>query len=441
MKKLFLLSFSLISLSALAQTDASKTLVAKKADAIEAKVIAWRRDFHEHPELGNHEVRSAEIIAKHLQSLGIEVKTGVATTGVVGILKGGKPGPVVALRADMDALPVTERVKLPFASKVKTMYNGAETGVMHACGHDSHMAILMGAAEVLAVMKNDLHGTVKFIFQPSEEGVLPAELKDGKKSGAEQMVAEGVLENPKVDAVFGLLIQSYQPAGTITYRPGGDMAAVNDMQIIVKGRSAHGAYPWSSVDPVVTAAQIVNNLQTVVSRNLHITDNPAVVTIGAINGGNRSNIIPEAVTMLGTIRTFSPGDEKMIIERIKTIATKTAEANGATVEIKIPYSSHYPVTYNNPELVAKMLPTLEATAGKSNVLLRNAETGAEDFSFYEEKVPGIFLHLGGLPKGSDPTKAPAHHTPDFFIDESGFTLGVKALCNLAIDYMNMPKGK
>jgi amidohydrolase len=439
MKKLLLFPFSLLAIQAIAQTDASKTLIAKKADAIESKVIAWRRDFHEHPELGNHEVRTAAIIAKHLQSLGIEVKTGVATTGVVGVLKGGKPGPVVALRADMDALPVTERVNLPFASKVKTMYNGAEVGVMHACGHDSHMAILMGVAEVLSSMKADLHGTVKFIFQPAEEGVLPGDLPPGKKSGAEQMVAEGVLENPKVDVVFGLHIQSYQPAGTITYRPGGDMAAVNDMQIIVKGRSAHGAYPWSSVDPIVTSAQIINNLQTVVSRNLHITDNPAVVTIGAINGGNRSNIIPESVTMLGTIRTFSPGDEKMIIERVKTIATKTAEANGATAELKIPYSNHYPVTYNNPELVAKMLPTIQASAGKENVILRQAETGAEDFSFYEEKVPGIFLHLGGLPKGGDPIKAPAHHTPDFFIDESGFTTGVKALCNLTLDYMGMKK--
>jgi amidohydrolase len=434
MKKLILITLSILSLQAVAQTDASKAVIAKKADAIESKIIGWRRDFHEHPELGNREVRTSGIIAKHLQALGLEVKTGVATTGVVGILKGGKPGPVVALRADMDALPVTERTNLPFASKVKTTWNGAEVGVMHACGHDSHMAILMGVAEVLAGMKADLHGTVKFIFQPAEEGLPP-----GEKGGAEQMVKEGVLENPKVDVVFGLHIQSYQPAGTITYRPGGDMAAVNDMQIIVKGRSSHGAYPWSSVDPIVTSAQIISSLQTIVSRNLHVTDNPAVVTIGAINGGNRSNIIPESVTMLGTIRTFSPADEKMIIERVKTIATKTAEAAGATAEVKIPYSNHYPVTYNNPALVAKMLPTLQATAGKENVILRQAETGAEDFSFYEEKVPGIFLHLGGLPKGADPVTAPAHHTPDFFIDESGFTLGVKALCNLTLDYMASAK--
>src|SRR5476651_2268035 len=434
MKKPLLTMLCGLSMAATFAQAPARTEVAKKADAIEKKIIAWREDFHEHPELGNHEFRTADIIAKHLKSLGIEVKTGVATTGVVGLLVGGKPGPVVALRSDMDGLPVTERTAVPFASKATTTYMGNTVGVMHACGHDSHMAILMGVAEVLASMKSELHGTVKFIFQPAEEGVPPGEV-----GGAEEMVKEGVMENPKVDVVFGLHIQSYQPAGTITYRPGGDMAAVNDMQIIVKGRSSHGAYPWSSVDPIVTSAEIINNLQTVVSRNLHITDNPAVVTIGAINGGNRSNIIPESVTMLGTIRTFSDADEKMIIERVKQIATKIAEANGATAELKIPYSNHYPVTYNNPELVAKMLPTLEATAGKENVILRKAETGAEDFSFYEEKVPGIFLHLGGLPKGADPAKAPAHHTPDFFIDESGFTLGVKALCNLTLDYMAAKK--
>jgi amidohydrolase len=430
MKKLYLFLLLVSSISAFAQTKSVKEDVNKKADALQSQIIAWRRDFHEHPELGNHEVRTSGIIAKYLQSLGLEVKTGVATTGVVAILRGGKPGPVVALRADMDALPVTERTPVPFASKVKTMYNGQEVGVMHACGHDSHMAILMATAEVLTSMKKDLHGTVKFIFQPAEEG-LPA----GEKGGAEEMVKEGVMENPHVDAVFGLHIQSYQPAGTITYRPGGDMAAVNPMRIVVTGKQAHGAYPWSSVDPIVTSAQIINALQTIVSRNLQITRNGAVVTIGAINGGNRSNIIPETVTMLGTIRTLNDDDEKMIIERVRTIVTKTAEAAGATAEVTIPFEHHYPITYNNPELVAQMLPTLQATAGAENVSLRNAETGAEDFSFYEQKAPGIFIHLGGMPKGGDPAKAPAHHTPDFFIDESGFTLGVKALCNSTLDYM------
>jgi amidohydrolase len=433
MKKLYIFSLSLLSLSsAFAQkNDAIKTQVNNKADALQNQVIAWRRDFHEHPELGNHEVRTAAIIAKHLESLGIQVQTGVATTGVVGILKGGKPGPVVALRADMDGLPVVERTPVPFASKVKTTYNGQEVGVMHACGHDSHIAILMGVAQVLSSMKNELHGTVKFIFQPAEEGVEP-----GQKGGAEEMVKQGVLENPKVDVIFGLHINSQTEVGTIGYRPGGTMAGVNDMQIIVKGRSAHGAYPWSSVDPIVVSAEIINNLQTIVSRNINVTENPAVVTVGAIKGGNRSNIIPESVEMLGTIRAFTVADEKLIIERIKQIATKTAEAQGATAEVKIPYSSHYPVTFNDPELTQKMLPTLQRTAGTKNVFLRKPVTGAEDFSFYEEKVPGLFFFLGGMPKGGDPLKAPSHHTPDFYIDESGFTLGVKALCNLTLDYMS-----
>ncbi|MEZ2337225.1 amidohydrolase [Mucilaginibacter sp. RCC_168] len=430
MKQLYVLILSLTSLNAFSQTDITAQ-VSTKADALQSKIVAWRRDFHEHPELGNHEVRTSGIIAKHLQSLGIQVQTGIATTGVVGILKGDKPGPVVALRADMDGLPVVERTPVPFASKVKTTYNGQEVGIMHACGHDSHMAILMAVAQVLSTMKSELHGTVKFIFQPAEEGVEP-----GQKGGAEEMVKEGVLENPKVDAIFGLHINSQTEVGKITYRPGGTMAGVNDMQIIVKGRSAHGAYPWSSVDPIVVSAEIINNLQTIVSRNVDVTQNPAVVTIGAIKAGNRSNIIPERVEMLGTLRSFTLADEKLLIERVKQIATKTAEAQGATAEVKIPYSNHYPVTFNDVKLTEKMLPSLQHTAGAENVLLRPPVTGAEDFSFYQEKVPGLFFFLGGMPKGQDPLKAPSHHTPDFFIDESGFTLGVKALCNLTLDYMN-----
>lgn len=411
-----------------------KSDAAKKADAISQKVINWRRDFHEHPELGNLENRTAGVIAKHLQSLGIEVKIGVAKTGVVGILVGGKPGPVVALRADMDGLPVTERVALPFASKVKTTYNDQEVGVMHACGHDSHMAILMGVAEVMSSMKKDIAGTVKFIFQPAEEGV-PV----GQEGGAELMVKEGVLQNPKVDVIFGLHINSQTPVGQITYKPGGIMAAVNDMKITVTGKQAHGAYPWSSVDPIVVSAQIINSLQTIVSRNLNVTENPGVVTIGSIHGGVRSNIIPEKVEMLGTIRNLSAADEKMFIERIKTIVTKTAEAAGATAEVKIPYSAHYPVTFNDIALTEKMLPTLQNTAGADNVKLKPPVTGAEDFSFFQEKVPGLFFFLGGMPKDQDPLKAPSHHTPDFFLDESGFTLGVKALCNLTFDYLGMKR--
>ena len=431
MKKLLLLLFCISSAPVFAQVDALKILAGKRADSLQNQVVAWRRDFHEHPELGNHEVRTSGIIAKYLQSLGMDVKTGVATTGVVGILKGGKPGPVVALRADMDALPVTERTPVPFASKVKTTYNGQDVGVMHACGHDSHMAMLMAVARILSSMKSELHGTVKFIFQPAEEGV-----QAGETGGAEEMVKEGVLENPKVDVIFGLHIFSYIPVGTLTYRPGGVMASVNDMKIIVKGKSAHGAYPWFSTDPIVVSAQIINNLQTIVSRNVNITENPAVVTIGAINGGTRHNIIPEKVEMVGTLRALSPGDEKLLIERVKQIATKTAEAQGAVAEVMIPFSVHYPVTYNDPALTAKMLPTLQRTAGTANTMAGPAVTGGEDFSFYQEKVPGLFVFLGGMPKGSDPKTVAPNHTPDFFIDESAFPLGVKTLCNLTLDYMN-----
>ena len=429
MKKLYLLILFVYSVPLLAQTKL-RQVVNKKADSLENQIVAWRRDFHEHPELGNNEVRTSGIIAKHLRSLGLDVTTGIANTGVVGILHGGKRGPVIALRADMDALPVTERTPVPFASKVKTMYAGQEVGVMHACGHDSHMGILMAVAEILTSMKSELHGTVKFIFQPAEEGSLP-----GVKGGAEEMVKEGVLENPKVDVIFGLHINSQIEVGKLAYRPGGTMAGVNDMQIIIKGRSAHGAYPWSSIDPIVTAAEIINNLQTIVSRNLNLTENPAIVTIGAIKGGNRSNIIPESVEMLGTLRSFTADDEKMLVEKVKLIATKTAEANGAIAEVNIPYSNRYPVTYNDPALVEKMLPSLQETAGTGNLQLRPPVTGAEDFSFYQQKVPGIYFFLGGMPKGGDPVKAPSHHTPDFYIDESGFALGAKALCNLTLDYM------
>jgi amidohydrolase len=322
-------------------------------------------------------------------------------------------------------------VPLPFASKAKTEYNGQQVGVMHACGHDTHVAMLMGVAEILASMKKDLKGTVKFIFQPAEEGV-----PKGEQGGAEMMVKEGVLENPKVDVIFGLHINSQTEVGKINYRPGGTMAAVNDMRIIVKGRQAHGASPWSSVDPIVVSAQIVNSLQTVISRNLDITENAGVVTVGSIHGGVRSNIIPEEVEMRGTIRTLGKDDEKFVIDRIRQIVTKTAEAAGAVAEVDIPFESRYPVTYNDPALTAMMLPSLEKSAGKENVKLIPARTGAEDFSFFQEKVPGLFVFLGGMSKGKDPRQVPSHHTPDFFIDESGMKLGVNTLANLTLDYMN-----
>ncbi len=430
MKSLILLLF-VTSLVAQAQTDKAREAIKIKATSIEQKVIAWRRDIHEHPELGNREFRTAELITKHLQSLGMEVKTGVGKTGVVGLLKGGLPGPIIALRADMDALPVYEKNELPFASKVTTEYNGRTTGVMHACGHDTHVAMLMGAAEVLASMKKELKGSVKFIFQPAEEGV-----PKGEEGGAELMVKEGVLENPKVDVIFGIHISSTSEVGTITYRPGGAMASVNDLRITVTGKPSHGAQPWSSVDPILVSAQIINNLQSIISRNVNITENPAVITIGAIHGGNRGNIISEKVEMIGTVRTLSGSDEKMVIRRINEIVSHTAQGAGATAVVDCPYESHYPVTFNNVALTAKMLPSLQKTAGAENVRLVPPITGSEDFSFFAEKVSGLFLFLGGMPKGGDAKKAGPHHTPEFMIDESGLILGVNTFCNLVIDYAN-----
>lgn len=395
---------------------------------IESKVIEWRRDFHQNPELGNQEFRTAKIVAGHLRSLGIEVTEEVAVTGVVGILKGSQPGPTVALRADMDALPVTERGDLPFKSNVTTTYNGQETGVMHACGHDSHVAILMGVAEVLAGMKEELKGSVKFIFQPAEEGVFEVET-----FGAKQMVEEGVMED--VDAVFGLHIWAQAESGTIGYRSGPFMAAADFFDITVTGVQAHGAAPWSSVDPIVTASQIVMGLQTIVARNVNVTEAPAVVTIGAINGGIRENIIPESVKLIGNIRTYGDEQQKLVHRRFTEIATKIAESAGAKAEVNI--QKLYPSTVNQPALMAQMLPSLEIAAGKENVVIMDPITASEDFSYYQREAPGVFLMLGGMKKGGDPLTTPSHHTPDFFLDESGFILGVKALSYLALDYMEM----
>jgi amidohydrolase len=436
-KSMFIAVFLLTTVchkATLAQKSDYRTIISTAADKVEPKVIAWRRDIHEHPELGNREVRTAALVAKHLQSLGIEVTTNVAVTGVVGILKGGQPGPVVALRADMDALPVLEKTDVPFASKVKAEYNGQETSVMHACGHDSHVAILMGVAEILSGMKKDLKGTVKFIFQPAEEGA-----PKGEAGGAELMVKEGVLENPKVDVVFGLHINAQLEVGKITYRPGGMFAGVSDLKITVKGKPSHGAEPWSSVDPIVVSAQIINSLQTIISRNLNITNNAGVVTIGSIHGGNRGNIISEQVEMLGTVRTLSNEDEKLVFSRIRQITEKTAEAAGAVAIVELPYSVHYPVTANDVPLTNAMLPSLQKSAGKDNVILVPAETGSEDFSFFAEKVPGLYFYIGGLPKGKDSKASAPHHTPEFFVDESGFKTGLNALSNLVIDYMAMHK--
>ena len=431
---LFIILISVFSFPLFAQKSNYSELITKKANLIEQKVIAWRHDIHQNPELGNREFRTAELVAKHLQSLGIEVKTKVGITGVVGILKGDKPGPVIALRADMDALPIEEKNDLPFASKVKTMYNGKETSVMHACGHDGHTAILMGVAEILAGMKKDLKGTVKFIFQPAEEGA-----PIGEEGGAYLMVKEGVLENPKVDVIFGLHIYSLMEVGNLSYRPGGFYAANADFKITVKGKPSHGAYPWLSVDPILVSAQIINSLQQIVSRNVNLTENAAVVTVGSINGGNRSNIIPNQVEMMGTVRTLSNGDEDLIFSRIRQIAEKTAEAAGATAIVELPYSVKYPVTFNNIELTKSMLPSMQKSAGVENVLLVPAVTGSEDFSFYAQKVPGLFFRLGGMPKGKDPKTAGPHHTPEFIIDDTSFKLGVIAFCNLVFDYAELNK--
>jgi amidohydrolase len=419
------LCFLIFSHSGFSQGDV-KEEVRGKAKVIEDKVISWRRDFHEHPELGNQEIRTAGIIADHLRKLGMQVTEEVAVTGVVGVLDGGKPGPTVALRADMDALPITERTDVPFKSTATTIYNGKEVGVSHACGHDSHMAILMGVAEILAGMREKIPGTVKFIFQPAEEGM------DGLDTwGAKQMVEEGVMEG--VDAIFGLHINSQTPVGTIKYRSGPAMAAVDNLEIMIKGKQAHGAYPWSSVDPIVTASQIVMGLQTVVSRSVNVTEIPAIVTVGSIHGGVRHNIIPEEVEMIGTIRTYSDEQQELVHRRIREIAENIAKSAGAEADVNL--RKMYPVTFNDPELTEMMLPTLLQTAGEGNLVEHELITGAEDFSFYQKAKPGLFFFLGGMPADGDPDEAPSHHTPDFYLDESGFVLGVEALANLALDYL------
>lgn len=424
--KIFLFfAFLLLTSTTFAQ---SKAQVAKLADQIESKLIEWRRDFHQNPELSNREFKTAEKVAKHLKSLGIEVTTGIAHTGVKGVLKGGKPGPVIGLRADMDALPVKERVDIPFASKVTSTYLGQEVGVMHACGHDTHVAILMATAEILAGMKKDLKGTIVFIFQPAEEGAPP-----GEEGGAKLMIKEGLMENPKIDVVFGLHISSGLEAGKIRYKPGGALAAADRFVIKVKGKQTHGSRPWAGIDPITVSAQIMLGLQTIVSRQSELTNEAAVISVGKITSGVRNNIIPEECEMIGTIRTLDTEMQKDIHKKIHRTATNIAEASGATAEVDIQIG--YPVTFNDPKLTAKMIPTLFETAGEENVLISSASTGAEDFSFYAREVPGLFFFLGGMPKGMAAVDAAPHHTPDFYIDESGLTLGVKSLTNLALDYM------
>lgn len=405
----------------------------QRAKAIEDKLIAWRRDIHQHPELGNQETRTSKLVADHLRALGMDVKTGVAGTGVVAVLKGGKPGPVVALRADMDALPVKEQVDVPFASKAKGTYLGKEVDVMHACGHDTHTAILMATAEVLAGMKDQLPGSVKFIFQPAEES--PADFEpDGKKIwGAKMMVQEGVLENPKVDAIFGLHVSSAYPAGWLSWRSGPAMAAADQFWIDVTGKQTHGARPWSGIDPIVVSSQIILGLQTIPSRQINSMLEPAVITVGAIHGGNRMNIVPDNVAMTGTIRTYDEGMKKDIHQRIARTAEMIAQSAGARADVRV--VELYNATVNNPALTEQMGSTLRRVAGEGNYGLQPKSTASEDFSFYQEKVPGMFFYLGVTPKGTDVEKAAPNHSPRFYVDESGLINGVRALSNLTIDYM------
>jgi amidohydrolase len=403
-------------------------------ESVMPKVVAWRRDIHEHPELGNNEVRTAKLVADHLRSLGLEVQTGIAKTGVTGVLKGGKPGPVVALRADMDALPVTELAEVPFRSRVRAQYNGAEVGVMHACGHDNHVAILMGVAEVLTGMKASIPGTVKFIFQPAEEGP-PV----GEKGGAPLMVEEGVLDNPRPSAIFGLHVWP-GPLGSLSYRSGGIMAAPDNLTIVVKGRQTHGALPWGGVDPIVVASQIVLALQTVTSRQIDVTQAPAIVTIGMIQGGNRGNIIPDSVVMVGTIRTFDETMRKDIHMRVRRTAEEIAKSAGASATVTIPGGGL--LTYNDPALTERMIPTLKRTAGEGGLNIINPVTGSEDFPSFTQTVPGLYYFLGVLQRGQDPATAPRNHSPYFFADEAALPVGVRSMANLAIDYLKAnPTGK
>jgi amidohydrolase len=425
---LFILPMTIVNIFAI---DMS-TEINQATEKILPQVVKWRRHLHENPELGNREFKTAELVERELRRLGLEVRTKIAHTGVVGILKGDLPGATIGLRADMDGLPVSERVNLPFASKVKTEYNGQTVGVMHACGHDTHVAMLLGTAEVLTKMKSKLRGTIVFIFQPAEEGA-PV----GEEGGAALMVKEGVMDNPKIDAVFGIHINSQTEIGKIKYKSGSFMAAADWFTIKVKGRQTHGAYPWSGVDPVSTASQIIQGLQMIVSRQSELTKAPVVITVGKINGGVRENIIPEELTMAGTIRTLDDTMQKETHEKIKLTAQKIAESVGATAEVSIETKTL--VTYNTPELVRQMLPSLEKSTGKDNVLETEWVTGAEDFSYFRLKAPAFFFQVGGMPAGKNPKDAAPHHTPDFFIDDSRLDVGIKAFCNIVFDYK--PTGK
>ncbi len=425
MKHLFLTAILLVtSTLGYAQHGLDKAI-----NNIESKVIEWRRDFHENPELSNREFKTAKKIATHLNALGMEVQTGVAHTGVVGILKGKQPGKVLALRADIDALPVTERTNVPFRSEVTTNFNGIDTGVMHACGHDTHIAILMGVAEIMSKNTDKIKGTIKFIFQPAEEGA-----PSGEEGGAKLMVKEGVLKNPDVDAIFGLHISAGNDVGTISYKPAGIMAAVNSFEINITGKQSHGSTPWTSIDPIMASVKIIDGLQTLISREAPLTTEAAVLSIGKITSGVRSNIIPESAQIIGTLRTLDYTMQAQIHKRMKEMIPAIAKAYRAEAVVNI--DEGYPITYNDPELTNQMLASFEKTAGKDNVRLMKAITGAEDFSFFQKEVPGVYFFLGGKPTSTAKQNAAPHHTPDFFIDESGMLLGVKTFIQMSLDYLN-----
>jgi amidohydrolase len=423
-KQLIVLLLLLIGASAKAQIDQR---IFKDIELIESQVIDWRHYFHENPELSNREFNTADKIAAHLKSLGMEVQTGVAKTGVVGLLKGNNPGKVVALRADIDGLPVTERNDLSYKSNVVDTFLGTKTGVMHACGHDTHIAILMGVAEVLSKHKDKIKGSIKFIFQPAEEGPPP-----GEEGGAKLMVKEGVLENPKVDAIYGLHINSGTPVGTITLKPEGIMAAVERFVVTVKGKGSHGSAPWSGVDPILISAKIIDGFQTIISREAYLIEAPAVITVGKITSGTRFNVIPESAELIGTVRTLNPDMRTMIIKRMTEMASDIAKAYGG--DATIDWQNNTIVTYNDPELTTKAIGTLKMVAGADKVLGMKAVTGGEDFSYFQEKIPGVYFFLGGMTPGN--TMPYPHHTPDFQIDDAGMLLGVKSLTQLALDYLN-----
>jgi amidohydrolase len=422
----------LVSLSAVLQgqapapgLDALHSEIDRRAAQVEPKVVAWRRDIHQHPELSFHEVRTAQLVADHLRSLGMDVRTGVGGNGVVGTLKGGRPGPVVALRADMDALPVVEQGDLPFKSTVRATYDGQDVGVMHACGHDNHVAVLMGAAEVLAGMRDRLPGTVKFLFQPAEEGA--------PEGGAGPMIRDGALENPKVDAIFGLHVMP-GPLGSIAYRAGPILGAGDIFRVVVHGRQTHGAAPWGGVDPIVIGSQIVLGLQTIVSRQVDITKAPAIVTVGAFNGGLRNNIIPDSAVLIGTIRALDEGIHQELLMRVKRTAEAIAASAGATADVRIDLG--YPVTSNDAALTARMLPTLRRVAGPTKVMEVPPITASEDFSRFQEKVPGVFVFLGVTPVTKDWRTVARNHSPLFEADEGALPVGVRTMAGLAVDYLS-----